>query len=110
MIEDLLNQAPFCDFPRWRDQHDLKADGPLGPHLASTALRQRQRHAEGQQAGALSHKAALPPLLSFGLDPDTHYQRAYLRSQVPLPTEQQPLLDDHAPRSYHDFANRIWAS
>ena len=59
MIEDLLNQAPFCEFPRWRDQRDLKADGPLGPHLAGAALRQRQRHAEGQQAGALSHKAAL---------------------------------------------------
>ena len=94
MIEDLLNQAPFCEFPRWRNQHDLKADGPLGPHLASAALRQRQRHAEGQQAGALSHKAALPPLLSFGLDPDTHFQRACLRSQVPIPTEQSPLLDD----------------
>ena len=94
MIEDLLNQAPFCEFPRWRDQHDLKADGPLGPHLASAALRQRQRHAEGQQAGALSHKAALPPLLSFGLDPDTHFQRACLRSQAPIPTEQSPLLDD----------------
>ena len=57
-------------------------------------MRQRQRHAEGQQAGALSHKAALPPLLSFGLDPDTHFQRACLRSQAPILTEQSPLLDD----------------
>ena len=35
-----------------------------------------QRHAEGQQAGALSHKAALPPLLSFGLSVDEHFAQA----------------------------------
>ena len=89
-----MNQSSFRDFVSWREQYDLKSDGPLGPHLAGTALCQRQRNAEGQQAGALSHKAALPPLLSYGLEPDEHYRPACIHSQAPIPTEQQPLVDD----------------
>ena len=84
MIEDLVNQAPFCEFLAGETSMISRPTGPWAPTWPA-ALRQRQRHAEGQQAGALS-----------GLDPDTHYQRACLRSQVPLPTEQPPLLDDVA--------------
>ena len=51
-----------------------------------------QRTAEGQQAGALSHRA--PPLLSFGLEPDAHFIQAHQLSQLPLPTEQRPVLDE----------------
>lgn len=53
-----------------------------------------QRHAEGQQAGAMSHKAALPPLLSFGLSIDEHFQQSLTLGHQPLPTERPPLLDD----------------
>lgn len=37
------------------------------------------RGTEGQQAGALTQKAALLPLLSFGLDPEQHFQAALAR-------------------------------
>lgn len=49
---------------------------------------------EGQQAGAYSHRAALPPLLQFGLSPDDHFSAAWTRSQLPLPTQSPPILDD----------------
>ena len=52
-----------------------------------------QRHAEGQQAGAHSHGAALPPLFPFGLTPDEHFQQALHRAQLPLPFEHSPVLD-----------------
>ena len=52
-----------------------------------------QRTTEGQQAGAVSQRAALPPLLPFGLSPDEHFQQAVNRIGVPKPTERSLKLD-----------------
>jgi hypothetical protein len=52
-----------------------------------------QRHNEGKQAGSLNHRAALPPLLPFGLDPDEHFEAACTIGQYPLPTERSPVTD-----------------
>ena len=54
----------------------------------------RQRHSEGKQAGSLNHRAALPPLLPFGLSPEEHFQAARALGRNPLPTEGRPMLDD----------------
>ena len=56
------------------------------------AVRVLQR-ADGQQAGALNQRAALPPLLSFGLSVDEHFEQATTRLRSPMPTEQAPVLD-----------------
>ena len=61
MIEDLINQAPFisCLQGAWNGMvHWTRRAGLEWP-------RPRQR----QQAGSLSHRASLPPLLHFGLGP-----------------------------------------
>lgn len=60
MVEDLANDSVFMDYFQWRQEQSLAWDGPLGPLEATRQVRLRQRMAEGQQAGALSHKAALP--------------------------------------------------
>lgn len=73
LIEDLINQPPFSSFPSWLSDFGLDWDQPLGPHNAGRQAMLVQRHAEGQQAGAHSHRAALPPLLPFGLTPDEHF-------------------------------------
>eukprot|EP00435_Cladocopium_sp_Y103_P055038 s2532_g18.t1 len=78
----------------WRDDRGLSWDGPLAPLEAPPRFRLRQRHAEGQQAGALSHKAALPPLLSFGLAMDEHFHQAEGLLQCPTPLEMPPLVDE----------------
>ena len=70
----------------------LNWDGPLGPLEATRQVRVRQRMA-GQQAGALSHKAALPPVLSYGLTMDEHYKQAEALLERPTPTEALTLLD-----------------
>ena len=94
MIEDLLNQPVFTDYLDWRIECGKPWDGPLGPAMSEASSRLRQRHADGQQAGALSHKAALPPLLSFGLSPDEHFSQALHWTQYATPLEQPPVLDD----------------
>ena len=93
MVEDLLNQPPFTCYPQWRFERGLEWDGPLNPDLASGPVRLAWRMAEGKQAGALSQKAALPPLAPYGLDPDSHFQAALQRALLPVPTEAPPVLD-----------------
>ena len=93
-IEDLINTSPFVDYPKWRESVGLPWDGETNPVMAPSSIRQAQRTAEGQQAGALSHRAALPPLLPFGLDVDEHFRLSLARAQLPLPTEALPVLDE----------------
>ena len=71
-IEDLVNSFPLDLYSRWRFELGYPMEGSSAPHLASSRTRQRQRNAEGQQVGAISHRAALPPLIPFGLSPDEH--------------------------------------
>lgn len=93
MVEDLLNQPPFTCYPQWRSEQGLEWDGALNPDIAAGPVRLAWRMAEGKQAGAHSQKAALSPLVSFGLDPDTHFQAALKRARDPVPTEAPPVLD-----------------
>lgn len=92
-IEDLINQHPFSCFPEWLAANDLDWDRPLGPHNASRSTLLVQRHADGQQAGAHSHRAAIPPLLPFGLTPDDHFRTSCRLAQQALPIEAAPILD-----------------
>ncbi|CAE7251852.1 unnamed protein product [Symbiodinium sp. CCMP2592] len=92
-IEDLVNSPPFTLFPQWLREQGLRWDGALGPSLSDPACRLMQRTAEGQQAGALSGRAALPPLLPSGLSPDEHFRQALARGDDPLYTEHPPVLD-----------------
>ena len=93
MVEDLVNQPPFTCFTQWLRSRGLRWDGPLVPMLASPQQRLLARTAEGQQAGALSGKAACPPLLPFGLSCEQHFEHSLARADEPLPTEQPPLMD-----------------
>ena len=91
-IEDLVNGPPFDIYTRWLREVGADWAGPCGPALAPQADRVLQR-ADGQQAGALNQRTALPPLLSFGLSVDEHFEQATARLRSPMPTEQAPVLD-----------------
>eukprot|EP00435_Cladocopium_sp_Y103_P031497 s1905_g8.t1 len=93
MVEDLINAPPFSCFPQWLASRGEAWAGPLGPHLAAGSVRQLARIGEGQQVGAVAHRAALPPLLPFNLSPDAHFQQALQRAQQPLPFEDLPVVD-----------------
>ena len=93
MVEDIINAAPFNAFPVKLRNRRYETDGPLGPHLADAQVRQTLRTAEGQQVGALNQRAALPPLLSYDLNPDEHFTQALARGRDLLPTELPAVLD-----------------
>ena len=82
-VEDLINADPFLTYSRWLSEHELAWDGVLVPQLPSQQVRHWQGTSDGKQVGAISHKAALPPLLSFGLSPDNHFGQALERAQQP---------------------------
>ena len=71
-VEDLVNQYPLDLYVRWRHQQGLDMEGSCNPVLAAPSVRQKMRTAEGQQVGAINHRAALAPLLPFQLQPDQH--------------------------------------
>lgn len=74
-------------------QHKESAKWPLAPPPGHPGVRQVARIGEGQQIGAISHRAALPPLIAFNLEPEDHFQRALNRAQQPLPFEETPVVD-----------------
>ena len=93
-VEDLVNQHPLDLYVRWRHQQGLDMEGSCNPVLAAPSVRQKMRTADGQQVGAINHRAALAPLLPFHLQPDQHFEQALQLSMQPLPTEGLPILDD----------------
>ena len=69
----MLNKEPFTCYLDWRQSRGMEWDGPLGPPSSSNASRRCERLAEGKQHGAYNHKASIPPLVGYGLEPgQTH--------------------------------------
>ena len=87
MIEDAVNRFPFCDYVEWRDSRDLDNTGPQGPALVNAADNRLGRISEGLQSAAFSKKGALPPIVSFGLDPDEHFNASLHKASMPSPFE-----------------------
>ncbi|CAE7261257.1 unnamed protein product, partial [Symbiodinium necroappetens] len=67
-------------------------DGALVPQLVSAQQRQWQRTAEGREAGAMAHRAALPPVLPFGLSPAMHFSTLPVTWLVTPPPSSKALL------------------
>ena len=67
---------------------------PFGPPTCPKVSSLSTAHDRGSAKwGPLSHRAALPPLLPFGLDVDSHFHLSRLRATQPLPTEGLSVLD-----------------
>ena len=103
MVEDLINSAPFSTYPEWLAEQGEAWDGPLIPHLASGTTRQMARIGDGCQVGAMTHRAALPPLLPFNMTPDEHFSMALERAQYPLPFEDCPVVDKDLQFAAHGY-------
>ena len=94
MLEDLLNKEPFTCYLDWRQSRGMEWDGPLGPPSSSNASRRRQRLAEGKQHGAYNHKASIPPLVGYGLEPDAHFAASLQWTNTATQLEVLLTLDD----------------
>lgn len=65
------------------------------PGMALWSRRLVRGHAGGRQARALSHRAALPPLVSFGLEMEEHFAECQRLLHQPIyPFGAATLLDD----------------
>ena len=89
LIEHLVNAAPFSSYAEWREARGWDASYPPGPAVVSRGAMRVGRCALGQQQGAVSHKAALPPLLAFGLLPDAHFAGALEVGARPTPSNSR---------------------
>ena len=67
---------------------------PGPPSQVGKIAAQAARGVEGVQLSALSHKATLPPLVSFGLSPDQHFERSMEIARRILPTEESVKVDE----------------
>jgi len=94
MIEDIVNGQAFTRYMDWRDGQDYAEGSSLPPAFISRSAARKARGGAGIQLGAMMHKAALPPLVSFGLPAEEHFQRALQRAAKPSPLEVPISLDN----------------
>ena len=88
-IEDLVNLPAFTRYAEWAERRGSPLGCPSPPsHVEKTAAR-AARASDGVQLSAFSHKAALPPLVSFGLSPDEHFRNSMQIADGTLPSEKQ---------------------
>ena len=72
-LEDLVNNSPFADFAVWLQRRDCET--PVGQAIGQGPPGKLEA-ALGRQAGALTAKGALPPLLDSGLTKVQHFEHA----------------------------------
>ena len=88
LVEDLLNQPPFTIYKDWRLGNGLQV-----VWIGKASLRAKRELGYSREP-CMAHRAALPPVVSYGLDPDLHFQAAIAAAGQTLPTEQ-PICLDH---------------
>ena len=75
-IEDIVNVGPFSSFFEWQGRDEFPAWRALPPAWNFIKSPAWARLSEGRQDGVLASGRAAPPIVSFGLDADTHYSVA----------------------------------
>ena len=66
----------------------------MGPNNTSKFGLWAERSALGSQEAVFNHKAATPPLVSFGLSEDDHFAAALRVGEAPTPLEIDSAMDD----------------
>ena len=92
-VEDLVNLPAFNRYAEWAEQRS-KPPGRSSPPSHVEKVASQARGAEGVQMRAFSHRAALPPIVSFGLDPDQHFDRSMRLADGILPSEKAIMMDE----------------
>ena len=92
-IEDVVNLPAFNRYAEWTEGRGTPPGCPRPPSQVGKIAARAARGAEGVQLSAFSHKAALPPLVSFGLSPDQHFEKSMKIAEGILPTEKAVMVD-----------------
>ena len=96
-LEDEANSTTFLGFKTWLADHHFPADGPLGPQVFGMSCAAAFQAGMANQRGAAGHKALLPPVVTFGLSPDAHFQASLATATSSCPHLFKPPdeLDVH---------------
>ena len=84
-VEDIVNAAPFTSYVEWREEMGLEVGGSHPPLILAKRDMRIARVETGVQQGAFAQRAALPPVVSFGLSSDEHFQAALHAASQPSP-------------------------
>ena len=93
-IEDVVNLPAFNRYAEWVEGRGIPPGRPRPPCQVEKIAARAARGAEGVQLRAFNHKAALPPLVSFGLAPDRHFEEALRIMEGTLPAERSVIMDE----------------
>ncbi len=107
-IEDLVNSFPFTAYHEWREERDLPSGIALPPAAVAKAVMRTARSGSGIQQGAFSHRAALPPLVSFGLSAGQHFLEAREAAAAPTPLEVPSARDPDLGFAARARGERTW--
>ena len=92
-IEDIVNASPFVDYADWKQAKGEILGQHHPPQWVGRSTARKARGGQGIQIGAFSHKAAVPPVVSFGLQPDEHFRETRRVAAKPLPNERPCATD-----------------
>ena len=92
-IEDIVNTSPFVDYANWKQAKGEILGQQQPPQLIGKSTTRKARGGQGIQIGAFAHKAAVPPVVSFGLQPDEHFKETRSVAAKPLPNERPCTTD-----------------
>jgi len=93
-IEDIVNLPAFNRYAEWAEGRGIPPGCPRPPSQVEKIAARAARGAEGVQLRAFSHKAALPPLVSFGLSPEQHFEKSLKIAEGILPAERAVMVDE----------------
>ena len=84
----MVNLPAFNRYAQRSEGRGIPPGQPRPPSQVEQIAAKAARGAEGVQLRAFSHKAALPPLVSFSLSPDEHFVDAIEIVEGALPAEE----------------------
>jgi hypothetical protein len=93
-IEDIVNLPAFNRYAEWVEGRGIPPGCPRPPSQVGKIAARAARGAEGVQLSAFSHRGALPPLVSFGLSPDQHFEKSMDVAEGILPGERSVMVDE----------------
>lgn len=92
-LEHLVNDPVLTRFRSWAGQQPIASDGPLGPEILQHVGVIGGRAALAEQSGAGPQRAALPPVVPFGLSPEMHFQCCLELHEHNFPMEAPQATD-----------------
>ena len=92
-IEDIVNTSPFVDYANWKQARGDILGEQQPPQWIGKSTARKARGGQGVQIGAFAHKAAVPPVVSFGLQPDDHFSETKKVAAKLLPNERPCATD-----------------